>query len=176
MRSGSQQAGPHGAKAGGAAGFTILELMVVLALVVLITASVAGVSVALLRDKPVTGEEALRAAISKARKQAVLESTEVHLAYDKKARCFVISTVVAERRLINEMKGPLDIDFLPPVRSSAVLLGGDVVEGDALRFVSFYPDGACSPFRAQIKTGGAARTLTIDPWTCAEVTEDKTRR
>ena len=153
--------------------FTILELMVVIALVGLISVSVVGVSMALLRDKPVTGEEAVRNAVATTRRQAVLQSRELSLGFDKKANCFVISSGEESQLLGNEMKGPLEVEFLPPNKDSSMLIGGDVLEGGALKVVLFFPDGACQPFRAQIRTGGAARSIAFDPWTCAEIKDGK---
>jgi general secretion pathway protein H len=40
-----------------------------------------------------------------------------------------------------------------------------------LPYVTFYADGTCSPFRAQLRTGGPARFVTLDPWTCAPLLE-----
>ena len=46
---------------------------------------------------------------------------------------------------------------------------GMLVETQPLPFVSSYSAGTCVPFRVQFRSTGAARTLSIDPWTCAEV-------
>jgi general secretion pathway protein H len=40
-------------------------------------------------------------------------------------------------------------------------------------FVTLYSDGTCTPFRVQFHSNGAARIIAIDPWTCAEVLEEK---
>ena len=63
------------------------------------------------------------------------------------------------------------IDFHPADTnsSSSILIGGTLVETEPLASVTFYSDGTCTPFRAQIRTGGGAHLLTIDPWTCAPV-------
>ena len=64
----------------------------------------------------------------------------------------------------------LTVDFLSaqPGQSS-VLIGGELVDTKTVPAVTFYPDGTCSPFRAQFRAGGAAKVLSIDPWTCAQV-------
>ncbi|MFZ1056073.1 MAG: hypothetical protein WAN79_10410, partial [Opitutaceae bacterium] len=53
--------------------------------------------------------------------------------------------------------------------SSSILIGGIVVETEPLTSVTFYDDGTCTPFRAQIRTNGGAHLLSIDPWTCAPI-------
>jgi general secretion pathway protein H len=51
-----------------------------------------------------------------------------------------------------------------------MLLGGVAVESQAMKFVTFYSDGTCSPFRAQfVRNGETSTPLVIDPWTCAPV-------
>ena len=62
-------------------------------------------------------------------------------------------------------------------RQQDVLVGGQLVETQTLPSVTFYGDGTCSPFRAQLRNKGVdPRVLEIDPWTCAQVlpnAEDK---
>ena len=41
-----------------------------------------------------------------------------------------------------------------------------------LPYITFYPDGTCTPFRVQMKTGNnSPRIVAIDPWTCAPMLE-----
>lgn len=158
---------------GGRRAFTLLEVVVVIALIGLLTALVAGGSMALLRDHPATGEEILRSAMTQSRREAVTSLQEVRLSYDAKARCFLLSRGGGLRKLPVEVTGELQVEFLPAASGNAMLLGGNMVETEKLTHVTFFPDGACSPFRAQIRTGGPARIMSFDPWTCAEVMEAK---
>jgi general secretion pathway protein I len=57
----------------------------------------------------------------------------------------------------------------------SVVLAGQVVESEALKFVTFYSDGTCTAFRLQIRTGVDSHVLSIDPWTCAPVLTPKRR-
>ena len=51
-----------------------------------------------------------------------------------------------------------------------ILLGGQLTETDAIKFVKFYPDGSCDSFRAQLLDNTDRRAvLAIDPWTCAPI-------
>lgn len=62
----------------------------------------------------------------------------------------------------------LQIDFLRPATTGAVLIGGNLIETGAINQLTFYPDGTCDPIRVQIRTASApARVLAVDPWTCA---------
>jgi len=54
-----------------------------------------------------------------------------------------------------------------------MLLGGELVETGTMPYVTLYRDGTCTPFRVQFHSSGAARIIAIDPWTCAEVLEEK---
>jgi len=157
----------------GRGGFTLLEVIIVLALIGLLTALVAGGSVALLREKPVTGEEVLRSAISKVRREAVTNLRDIRLSYDDKNKVFRESWLDGEKQFAVDVKGELKIEFLSTGKGSSMLLGGDVVETETIPFVTFYSDGCCSPFRVQLRTGGSARQVSIDPWTCAEILEKK---
>ena len=141
----------------------------VIALIGLLSALVVGGSVALLRDRPATGEEVLRNAIMRCRRQAVTNMQEVRMSYDAKARIFIFTGQDGPRRVPVDVPGELIIDFLPEVSTSSMLLGGNLVETEKLAYVTFFPDGACSPFRAQLRTGGPSRVLRFDPWTCAEM-------
>ena len=69
------------------------------------------------------------------------------------------------------------MDFLSTQKArSLILVGGQAVETQTIPSVTFYGDGTCSPFRAQIRTGLTPRVLEIDPWTCAEVLPLETNR
>jgi type II secretory pathway pseudopilin PulG len=155
------------------AAFTVLEILVTLALIGLLSAFVVGGVTSLLRDKPVTGEEVLRVAISRSRRYAVENLREVRLSYLAKDKTFKASSLDGLRSFPVEFKGELAIDFLPQQKENSILLGGQAQEIGSLPFVTFYPDGGCSPFRAQIRTGGPVRTIAIDPWTCAPMLEEK---
>ena len=73
--------------------------------------------------------------------------------------------------------GDVSVQFLQARKGgSLILIAGQVVETQEMPRVKFYPDGTCSAFRVQFRTGATAWQLAIDPWTCAPVlekTEDK---
>lgn len=155
-------------------GFTILEILVALALLALLGGIFATSSYRLL-NRPMTPEDIFWRAVTEARKYALFNQRDVQLAYDEKGKAFLASTIDGSRTYPVPYEGELTLDFLRvgSDRRSSILLGGVLVETEPLPSVTFYADGTCSPFRVQIRTGGSARYISIDPWTCAPVLAKK---
>ena len=154
---------------GSSRAFTLLEIMVVIALIGLLTGVLVTGSVTLLRDRPVTGEEQLRSVLTKVRRQATGHLVEVRLSFDAKKKQFVASSAEGLRIIPVEVPGEFSVQFVPAAKGNSILIGGDILETGSLSFITFYSDGTCSPFRAQLRTGGPARVMNFDPWTCAEM-------
>lgn len=155
---------------GRAPGFTLLEVLLVLALIAMVTALFVGGAATLVRERPATAEDVFWRAVTEARKFALLSNREVRLAYDEREKTFHASTEDGARSYPVPFPGELQIEFFSTQRSSSsILIGGQLVETNPLPAVIFYGDGTCTPFRAQLRTGGPARIITIDPWTCAPV-------
>jgi general secretion pathway protein H len=152
-------------------GFTLLEILLALALIALLGTIFIGGSQAMLADKAKSPDEQFWIACAGARKRALEDRQSVLLSYDQKTKGFVFSEGAA--RLEVPVTGPEDlmIDFHPaqPSSGSQTLVGGTLVESEPIASVTFYDDGTCTPFRAQIRANGAAHLLSIDPWTCAPV-------
>jgi prepilin-type N-terminal cleavage/methylation domain-containing protein len=152
-------------------GFTLIEILLALALIALLATIFVGGSSALIADKTLSPDEQFWKACARARKEALDERKSVLLTFDTKARAFVLNDGSQQRQM--PLTGPddLTVDFHPVQSdsSSLVLIGGTVVETEPLAAVTFYDDGTCTPFRAQIRSKGAAHVLSIDPWTCAPV-------
>ncbi len=153
-----------------AAGFTLLEILLAVALIALLAASLITTSWHLIGDRPLTPEEIFWQASREARKAALKSEHEERLSFDGKEKNFVVTDGVATQKFPVPPARDLEIDFLPGQQGkSSVLIGGQLVDTRILPSVSFYADGTCLPFRVQFRSGGPARILSIDPWTCAPV-------
>jgi general secretion pathway protein H len=150
-------------------GFTLVEILLVVALIALLGTIFIGGSSALLSDKSPSADAQFWKACAEARAEALDEGKSVLMSFDPKARGFVLDDGAGKRDL--PLAGPddLTVDFHPASSdtTSSILIGGTLVETEALASVTFYNDGTCTPFRAQMRSKAGAHMLSIDPWTCA---------
>lgn len=150
-------------------GFTLLEILLVIALLALISAALVTISLHLIETKPTTPKAIFWEAATEARKSALKHERDARLSFDDKNKQFVLND--GEKTWPVPNSRDLTIDFLQ-VQSdhrSSILLAGDIVDTNTIPFVTFYADGTCSPFRVQIRKNGAPQIIEIDPWTCAPV-------
>jgi general secretion pathway protein H len=150
--------------------FTLLEILLAIALMGLLAAVLVTGGVNLLSEKPATPEAVFWKAVQQSRASALTVERAVQLSYDAKNQAFVLNDGVAPQSLPVPPSRDLTVDFLSASPGgSSVLIGGELVDTKTMPAVTFYPDGTCSAFRLQIRNGGAAHVLNIDPWTCAQV-------
>lgn len=155
---------------GRAAGFTLLEILLAIALIGMLAMSLITISWHLIGDRPLTADEVFWQATREARKAALKSEHDQRLSFDEKAVGFVVTDGVATKNFPVPPVRDLEINFLPGSQGkSSVLIGGELVDTRNVPSVTFYADGTCMPFRVQFRAGGPARVLTIDPWTCAAV-------
>lgn len=155
----------------GERGFTLVEILLVLALIALFGWIFIGGSSAMMTDRSLSPDDQFWKACAAARKEALEEQHTVLLSFDAKAKGFVLNDGSSQAALAVAGPDDLVVDFHPAQSDSAslVLVGGTLVETQPILSVSFYSDGTCTPFRAQVRTNGAAHILSVDPWTCAPV-------
>ncbi len=175
-------------RAPASAGFTLLEILLSVAIIALLASVLVGGSARLLTEKPVTPDEVFWTAVREARKTALKSEREVRLRFDKEKKYFALidglaPSVVGTDGVTREetplktfvvhpaVADGLAIEFLGASTKggNAILVGGTLLEAQTIPFVTFYSDGTCMPFRVQVSRGGGAHTLSIDPWTCAQV-------
>jgi prepilin-type N-terminal cleavage/methylation domain-containing protein len=156
---------------GGRSGFTLLEVLITIALIALLTGVLVVGTNRLLSDRPKSADELFWAAAGKVRQDALLNNRDVRLSLDAKTYEFVAYSEGVETRYPFVGKATAELEFLAAkavgTSSSSILVGGNVVETQTIPFVTFYRDGTCSPFRVQLKSRNGVRVLEIDPWTCA---------
>lgn len=150
-------------------GFTLLEILLVLALIGLLASVLIGGSSRLLADRPVTVEGVFWQAAATARRAALQSDREVRLRYDGAKRTLVAALPGGETTFPLP-EGETRLDFLAPEstsRAGLVLIGGVLTETRTLPAVTFYPDGTCSPFRVQVTSPDTNRIIAVDPWTAS---------
>lgn len=153
-----------------AGAFTLLEILLALALIGLIGAALVSGAVHLLDGGAKTPEEIFWDASAAAREAALKKDQDVLLRFDEKAKAFVVEKSGGTEKFPVVPEPNLTVDFLHAGSpGSMALIGGELVDTQALPFVTYYADGTCSPFRVQFRTTGPARVITIDPWTCARM-------
>lgn len=179
---------PRAVRRAVAAGFTLLEVLLTLAIIALLAGVLIGGSARLLDDRPVSAEEVFWTAVREARKTALKSERETRLRFDRDKKAFQIFDGTAPAALAadgftreetplrtfpvpEEAASDLVVDFLGPATKggSAILVGGMLLESNPIKHVTFYADGTCTAFRVQMSRKGAVNTLRIDPWTCAQV-------
>ncbi len=169
-------------------GFTLLEILLTVAIIGLLGSVLIGGSARLLNEQPVTPDEMFWKAVQESRKTALKNEKEVRLKFDKDKKHFALidgqaPSVVGDDGVTKE-ETPLKIFTIPPAAAdgltmeflgasskgaNAILVGGVLLEAASIPYVTFYSDGTCSAFRLQVTRGGGTHTLSIDPWTCAQV-------
>jgi len=152
-------------------GFTLLEILMALAVVGLLSAAIIGFSTHLLAGKPSTPDDVFWEATQAARKAALEYGKSERLSFDAKTKTFVITDGINSKTLQVKSGGDdLGIDFISTqTSSSSMLIGGALVQSGGMPYVTFYSDGTCIPFQVQVRTRGGAHIQGIDPWTCARV-------
>lgn len=169
-----RRAAPRLAPRRRASAFTLLEILLCLAVIGLVGGVVISGASHLIGDKPVTPDEVFWKATRAARKTALETEQAVDLSYDTKEKNFVITRADGTARTHHLVVSEgFEVDFLQIGRGDGlglVLIAGELVETQKISRVMFYPDGTCTPFRVQFRPqNGSAWTIALDPWTCAEV-------
>jgi len=153
-----------------AAGFTLLEILLAVALLGLLSAALVSGAAHLADSRPTSPEGIFWEANRSARKVALRSQSEVTLSFDAKKKEFVVNAAGSAETFPMPAIRDLTVDLLhAQAAGSALLVGGQLVETRTLPWVSYYGDGTCTPFRVQFRTNGPAHVIAIDPWTCAPV-------
>lgn len=151
--------------------FTLVEVLVVLALIGLLSTLLVGGSISLLRSQAKSPTDIFWQACLQARRTALLSGRDVRMSFDDKAKAFTIDDGQSTTSIpIPRAAADLKVSFIPAdgasEGSSLTLIGGALVSTESLPAVTFFHDGICTPFQVQFFIAGAAHTEAVDPWTC----------
>jgi general secretion pathway protein H len=152
--------------------FTLVEVLVVLALIGLLATLLVAGSMSLLRNQGKSPDDIFWQAVLQARRTALKSGRDVELGYDEKAKAFTIDDGQSPKSIpIPEPADDLKVSFVPVdnATGASVMIAGTVVSTDSMPSVTFFHDGICTPFKVQFYARGAAHLDSIDPWTCAPV-------
>jgi general secretion pathway protein H len=151
--------------------FTLVEILLVIALIALAGWIFVGGSQAMLAGQSSTPDDQFWKASDAARKRALENGDDVQLSFDPLGHEFILKDAKGKAKI--PLSGPNDlvVDFHPAqvAGSSFVLVGGTLVESTPMPAVTYYSDGTCTAYRAQIRTATDSHVLSVDPWTCAPV-------
>lgn len=157
---------------GAGAAFTLIEVLVVVALIALMGTLLVAGSVSLLRDQGKSPQDVFWQACLQARREALQSGQDVNLAYDPDARAFTLDDGASTKAIpIPSAPADLKITFVPADNGAndLQLIGGTEISSESLPWVTFFHDGICTPFQVQFFMQGAAHLVAVDPWTCAPV-------
>ena len=159
----------------GCRGFTLLEILLVVALIGLIGALLAASVMRVFSDDHAAPEEIFWQACRSAQKMASLSERATSLSFDAKGKNLVWSNgAETEQAPFDPASGEVSVQFLEAQQGgSLMLIAGQVVETQEVPRVLFYPDGTCTAFRVQFRVGANAWQVAVDPWTCAPMLEGK---
>ena len=171
-----------------ARGFTLLEILLTIAIIALLASVLIGGAARLLSEQPVSADEVFWKAVQESRKKALQTEHDIRLKFDKEKKQFLMVDGIAPAVLAADgytrEEAPLKTFPIPPASSvdltveflgasakgsKMMLIAGALVDAQPISYVTFYSDGTCVPFRLQVMRAGAVHTLSIDPWTCAPV-------
>ena len=157
----------------GARAFTLVEIILALAVVVLVSTLLIPGASSMLRE--MSGEEPEQIfwdSVVAAREQALTSNRNVELRFDKEKRQLRWSDDASSQP--KELPPGVSVQFLQTLVGSSILLGGQLVETQERPVLRFYADGTCDAVRVQVlRPGAPPLALAIDPWTCAPVLSQK---
>ena len=148
--------------------FTLVEVLVVVALLGILSTVFISNAADLFRAKELRADDAFWQAVTASRQLALESNQIVVLQYDEeKHQLKWAGETVAGSTLAYPGK---QLQFLATNAQGFILLGGQLTETDPLKFVRFFPDGGCDGFRAQVVDKTDKRmVLAVDQWTCAPI-------
>lgn len=149
-------------------GFTLLEILLVLALLALLGSVMVGGAVSLLKaNEAKDPETTLLKMMQTVRGEAVASGSIIEVRQLPEDAGFLWGASGAE---VLPVSAGVKIRLIAAEVGRASLIGGQLEERPVTR-LRFYPDGSCDPVRVEVRRGQNRRTYAIDPWTSAPLPE-----
>jgi len=158
------------ARAAGRAGFTLVEVLLVLALMALISGVLILGAANLMEGGKDDPEAALLALLQKVRREAVERDQVIELRIEDDGSTLTWGEKPDQTATL-PVSEKVRARLLAPVSLGAVLIGGQAEE-HPLASLRIYPDGTCDHARIEVNRNGARRLCEIDPLTCAPLPGD----
>lgn len=162
-----------------AGGFTLLEMMLVVALIGMFTAALVLNIESMVRQSAASVVEgAFWEAARTARTDALLQRRTETVRFDERSGAFIVQSPAGQRRFEIDRKDwksnlRLEVAFKKRLASSQfTLVRGELVDLREIPSIQFFQDGTCTPFVLELVVGDATRRIEIDPWTGAELLPD----
>lgn len=159
------------------AGFTLIEVMLTIALIALLsTVFVYNIS-SLLRDTDIRSlENEYWRAVDAAKTKAVYGQKPYRVEWLPKETAFVISSSGDTQRFEMDTSalGDVEVEVVfeeASAENSFILVDGQLVRQREVTDVTFYPDGTCTPFSVTLRIGDYMNQFKMDPWTGARLVE-----
>jgi prepilin-type N-terminal cleavage/methylation domain-containing protein len=151
--------------AGAARGFTLVEILLVLALLGLVAGAAMLAAGSVLPDAAEDSEKAVWEMITAARSQAVLTGETARLYPGDEGRSLIVPT--EKGLLVRTLPAGVTVEIHPPDTADRA---GPAGKSAPPMEVGFYRDGTCDGFRLLLRTGRSPVpiVLAVDPWTCAQ--------
>lgn len=138
------------------AGFTLVELLVVLAIVAVATAAVPRVVAGLPGVRLRAAADEMAAVLRELHGEAIRRQTATELTLDPAARVYVLSTAAAPRPL-------------PEIVAEAAFVPAAAVPAARPAGIRFYPDGSASGGTVRLVRGNLTAAIGVD-WLTGRVT------
>ncbi len=162
---------------GKAAGFTLIEIILTVALLSLLTTMFVLNIASLLRDTQIRSlENEYWRAVDAARSSAVYKQKPYVVEWLPKENAFAVSAsgTVERFELDTSEFGsiPVEVQFeeVSP-ENSLILVRGQLVMQREVATVTFFPDGTCTPYEVSLKIGDFQTRFKMDPWTGARLVD-----
>jgi len=176
----SRGAAEHPAPAPARHGFTLLETLLVIAMISMLMGVMIGGATSLLRGTARSDpEDALLALMQRLRRNAVetgrlTELRQMSRLPGEEGADFTWSDGGEEHEERLPVREEVTARIIGPEVGGAILIGGRAQE-DPVLHLRFHPDGTCDRVRLEIVRDGNRSVVPIDPLTCAPLPAENAR-